>query len=111
MEERTQRIGESEALFRAVNEQVESLSETFSNASGEMTIVCECGDQGCVERIEISPDEYREVRADPALFIIKPGHEAADVERVVATTDQYAIIRKRPGTPVRLAEELETRER
>ena len=109
MDERARRVGENEALFRHVNEQIESLNESFGAFSGRMTIVCECGDNTCIEQIDVSPDEYERLRADPTLFAIKPGHEAPDVETVVEKTDRFWTVQKHPGEPAQLATELDSR--
>jgi hypothetical protein len=107
VDERAERIGRNEALFRRVNEQIETLNETFGSLAGTMTWICECGDRGCIEQIALSPEEYERVRADPAQFAIVPGHELPDVERVVESSDRYAVVRKREGGPEELARDLE----
>jgi hypothetical protein len=100
--ERAKRVGENEALFRSVNEQVHDLNQTFL-VEGRLRIVCECGEQTCIEQIELTPAEYEAVRADSALFAIKPGHEEPDVETVFERHDAYWVVRKAPGAPQRIA--------
>lgn len=109
MDERERRIGENEALFRQVNEQVESINETFSTLTDHMVIVCECGDRNCLEQIEISLEAYEALRSDPALFAIKPGHEIPDVEDVVSRNDRYWVVAKHAGALTMLAERLDPR--
>lgn len=106
--ERAKRVGENEALFRSVNEQVHDLNRTFL-VEGKLRIVCECGEQACIEQIELTPAEYEAVRADSALFAIKPGHEADDVETVVERQDAYWVVRKAPGAPQRIARQTDPR--
>ena len=106
--ERAKRVGENEALFRSVNEQVHELNRTFL-VEGKLRIVCECGEQSCIEQIEVAPAEYEAVRADSALFAIKPGHEVPDVETVVERHDGYWVVRKAPGAPQRIARETDPR--
>jgi hypothetical protein len=106
--ERTRRVGANEALFRSVNEQVSDLNQTFL-VEGTLRIVCECGTPSCVEQIDISQPEYQAVRADSALFAIKPGHEIPDVETVVERHDDYFVVRKAPGAPQRIAREADPR--
>jgi hypothetical protein len=108
-EPRTRKIGENEALFRGVNEQIEELSETFSVAAETMTIVCECGNRECVEQFEITVREYEDIRADASLFFVLPGHEEDDVERVVQRTDRYWVVSKHDGAPARIASETDPR--
>jgi hypothetical protein len=106
--ERARRVGENEALFRSVNEQVRDLNQTFL-VEGTLRIVCECGEQSCIEQIELMPGEYEVVRSDSALFAVKPGHEVEDVETVVARKDGYWVVRKAPGAPQRVARETDPR--
>lgn len=108
-EPRARKIGENEVLFRSVNEQIEGLTETFSVATGTMRIVCECGDRECVEQLEISIAAYETVREDPSFFVIVPGHEEADVERVVSRDERYWIVSKHEGEPARIARESDPR--
>jgi hypothetical protein len=110
MDERTRRVGLNEAVFREVNEQVESLNRSLADISdNQMHIVCECGDLGCVERLVVPLPRYEEIRSDSALFFIKPGHDLPDVEDVVERADGYAVVRKHPGEPQRVAAETDPR--
>jgi len=101
-------VGENEALFRTVNEQVRDLNQTFL-VEGTLRIVCECGEQSCIDQIELMPGEYEAVRTDSALFAVKPGHEVEDVETVVERKDGYWVVRKAPGAPQRIARETDPR--
>jgi hypothetical protein len=109
MKERTRRIGENEAIFRAVNEQVQGITTTLSSATETMSIVCECGQGDCTEQFPIEPAEYSRVREDGTLFLVKPGHELPDTEKVVEEGDGYFIVQKDPGEPAELAEALDAR--
>ena len=104
------RVGRNEAFFRAVNERLEGLNETFAELSDDrFQIVCECGEQSCIDQIELMPGEYEAVRSDSALFAVKPGHEVEDVETVVERKDGYWVVRKAPGAPQRIARETDPR--
>ena len=60
--------------------------------------VCECPDTNCTELIRgLTRDEYRQIRLDPAEFVVAPGHERIEVEEVV-DRNQRVVVRKR-GTP------------
>jgi hypothetical protein len=100
MDDRTRRIGENEALFRVVNEQVRQLDERFGMSEGErQSFVCECGQNDCTARIELTLEEYAGVREEPEQFALVPGHENEDVEYVVRQTERYVVIRKREEDP------------
>jgi hypothetical protein len=102
-EEREARIGRNEALFREINERLESLQESFDSLSEQADFVCECGDVTCGEQITMSLSDYERLRSDPTLFAIKPGHELNDVEDVVERRSGYDIVRKHEGTPADVA--------
>jgi hypothetical protein len=94
MDERTRRVGENEALFRVVNERIEDVNRAFGAVIGTMAVVCECGAIECAEQITLTPAEYERVRADPTSFVLVPGHEEPDLERVVSRGDGYVIVQK-----------------
>ena len=106
MDERAGRIGRNEDLFRKVNEQIEGVNETFGAFTGTMSIVCECGKTECMEQFELTFDAYRDLRADPTHFAVRPGHEIPDVERVVERQPNYFVVAKAEGEPARLARDL-----
>lgn len=97
------RIGRNEVVFREVNERLRELGEGFSLVSEVAEFVCECGDTACTERIQLPLSEYERVRSDPKWFVIVPGHEILDYERVVEQNDAYMIVEKLPGGPAGIA--------
>jgi hypothetical protein len=110
MNERERRAGLNEALFREVNERLRGVNETFGAFTDRVEIVCECPDSACAERISLSVREYEELRSQPDLFAVAPGHaDASDVERVEAVHEGWHRVRKRPGDPRRLAEATDPR--
>ena len=104
MDERTRRIGMNEALFREINESLEELNERFSELDSGFVIVCECGDETCTDRINLSAVHYQELRADARQFAVVPGHEILDVEIVATRREGYNVVRKRSGLPSAIAE-------
>ncbi|HEV7132386.1 MAG TPA: hypothetical protein VGN27_01485 [Gaiellaceae bacterium] len=82
----------TEALFRDVNERIAENAERFNADTTQF--VCECANPDCTHRLEASLDEYEDVRADGATFMLKPGHEHADIERVIERRDGFHIVEK-----------------
>jgi hypothetical protein len=109
MDDRAERIGLNEALFREVNERVKAINDRFGDRPETAQFVCECGNQACTERIEIALPAYEQLRADPARFAVRPGHELPDVETVVERNEDYAVVEKKPGGPAELAEATDPR--
>lgn len=91
--DRKQRIEENERLFRDVNERVAEMSPGL-NAGAEPEWVCECGDETCFEKLTVPLDEYVEIRDHESWFVIRPGHEKPDVERIVRRDDGFLVVEK-----------------
>jgi hypothetical protein len=109
MDDRERRIVLNETLFREVNERVKGLNETFATFTELMDLVCECGARHCVERFAMPPDEYEALRSNPDHFAVVPGHEIADVERIVSRCGAYDVVEKVPGEAKRIAHATDPR--
>jgi hypothetical protein len=103
MDERAERVGKNEALFRHVNERIEDVNRAFAPLTERIDIVCECGAAGCAERVELSVPDYERVRSDPRRFILLDGHETPDVERVVERGDGWVVVEKHDGKAAEIA--------
>ncbi len=110
MDERSRKVGENEALFRTVNEEIEDLNRGLAEISDQMLhITCECGDLRCIAPLVVSIRDYERIRSDSALFFIEPGHEIRDVEKVVERSSRFVVVRKNPGEAQRIAEATDPR--
>lgn len=109
MDERGRRIGVNEAMFREVNERIESLAETFGLEDQPLDLICECGDVSCAKQIRMTGGEYEALREEPTHFAVYPGHEIRDVEDIVDRRDGYDVVRKHEGEPARVARETHPR--
>ncbi len=86
------RKARTESAFREVNERIAENAERFEAGSTEF--ICECGDPQCVHRVEATLEEYEEVRADGATFLLAPGHGDGTIERVVERRGHFMIVEK-----------------
>jgi hypothetical protein len=102
-----QRKAKNEAVFREVNERIETAAADFG-VPGEASFVCECGDAQCTEMVSITLREYHSIRADGRRFAILPGHEDPQVENVVGRTDRFFVVEK-VGAAGSVAEALDQR--
>jgi hypothetical protein len=104
MDDTQRRKAANEALFREVNERIESLQQTFAAVEHEpLHIVCECDRLDCTERVSVQLETYEQTRSDSALFFVRPGHEDDSVEDVVETGSDYIVVRKQSGEPEQMA--------
>ena len=89
-----ERAAKNEVLFRRVNEEIEKLGQVERKTGRFSAFVCECSDGTCTQQVQLTIPEYEEVRSESRWFAIAPGHETAEIEHVVRTTDRYAIVEK-----------------
>jgi hypothetical protein len=110
MEDAKRRKAANEAVFRDLNESMESLQRTFAVTEHQpLHMVCECDQIDCSERLTVDLETYEKIRSDSTLFMVRPGHEDDSVEDVIDTGGDYMVVRKRPGEPREIAEQTDPR--
>lgn len=85
------RVGRNESIFREINERAEEI-RTF--AEGPTEFVCECARMDCTERLSVTLELYEQVRAHSQRFLVVPGHEQLEFERVVDQGDGWLVVTK-----------------
>jgi hypothetical protein len=54
--------------------------------------ICECADDACHDRMEMTEPEYESIRRHSNRFPVLPGHERPGLERVVERHDRYFVV-------------------
>ncbi|HWF26106.1 MAG TPA: hypothetical protein VG275_11695 [Solirubrobacteraceae bacterium] len=87
------RIAANQARFRHVNE---AISRGQWPGEGEQAVGfrCECAILGCNDVVELSLPDYERIRAHPRRFVVRPGHERAEIEKIVETRSGYLVVEK-----------------
>jgi hypothetical protein len=107
-EDRQRRVAENEAMSREANEAIEkTLWEAEEGSS--TAFLCECARPDCHEVVQATLLEYERVRARPRRFMVHPGHEEPEAERVVDTQSDYLVVEK-SGEAGRVAETKDPRD-
>lgn len=106
MSERERRVGVNESVFREVNEHIEELAEDLD--ASRVEFVCECTDPTCAQRVAVSLAGYEAVRAHSDRFLLLPGHQNLDFERIVEEHDHYLVVEKL-GEAGQIAEDTDPR--
>ena len=100
----------NESIFRDVNERVVEIDRAHGLPADDVsTFVCECSDSGCLERVALSLDAYEEIRKSPTRFVLVPGHELDEIERVVERQRRYVVVEK-VGVAAEVAREHDPRD-
>lgn len=104
---RADRVSRNESVFRSVNERVEDLA---ADVAAPPRFICECDRPDCTLPLEqVSVEEYERVRAHPRRFLVSPGHERPEFERVIDQGPGYLVVEK-VGAAGETAEEKHPRQ-
>ena len=87
-------VARKQAVFRAVNERIEATNKHFGIALWQTEFVCECADEGCMERVMLTLKQYEDVRRVPTHFVVAPGHVHGEFEQILEQVDTYVVVEK-----------------
>ena len=98
-------MAKNEVTFRNANDEICRSADRLG-ISALIPFICECDDPECRELVQLSLEEYGDVRRDPRRFFKTLGHEqtAGATGRVVARNERYVVVEK-TGRSGRVAEE------
>lgn len=95
MDERHERIAKNEAVFRATNREIERAErEAGGGADQLIEVLCECGQTGCSGLITLTLGEYKGAHSQNDRFVVLPGHESIEIEKVVEERAGYFVVDK-----------------
>ena len=86
------RLAHNEELFRQVNEAREEASG--AGAGAKLTFLCECSDRDCTGRIQMVAADFDRVRRSERRYIVLPGHEIPEIERIVEDRGAFEVVEK-----------------
>jgi hypothetical protein len=89
-----ERLAANEAFFRDLNERIREAVGKHGADGHLYEFVCECADPGCIERLTMTVTEYEEIRADPARFVLAPGHNDKKIEIVLERRADHVVVQK-----------------
>ena len=97
-------------LLRELNERIAEVGAGLGfEDGGLLRFVCECGNGGCMQTIELTHAEYEAVRAHARRFAIAPDHENPTVEVATSQTKRFAVAETFVGEASRIPEETDPR--
>jgi hypothetical protein len=106
------RLAENEAFFREQNERVQKSLDAINKLAAKNNqqietpspnelfyFYCECADENCDQRVQLSLKEYTKIHKRRNCFIIIPGHEVPSVERITRRESKFYIVKKHIHVP------------
>ena len=93
MNTREERLAENQRAFRLGNERLRSALERTAS-DGPIPFLCECMDETCTGRVDLTLDAYGDIRAHENRFLIIRDHPTLPRERVVQENTTYQVVEK-----------------
>jgi hypothetical protein len=72
------------------------IREVDAALGGSYHFVCECSRLECASRVEVPGDVFDTVCRDTDRFLVAPGHDDPEEERVVAGNGAYSVVTLEP---------------
>jgi hypothetical protein len=101
-----ERAAAAEVNGRRVNEAI----ERGAQGTGTAVFVCECGNLGCSETVELAISEYEAVRSGFERFLVVPDHQIEEIEDVVERHESYLVVAKRDDAAAEMAHATDDRD-
>ena len=112
MSDKNSKMAENEVIFRQFNENIQKgladlektaredgQMELLKNHDDQLHFYCECADEKCLERIIMKPSKYQELHKTLRQFIIIPGHDVPQIERIIKKARSYQVVEKNVKPP------------
>jgi hypothetical protein len=94
MAARDSRQVENQDMSRSANQRLQDVAGRTAEDGIVIPFLCECADDDCLGRVEISIDEYFIAHLAPEHYVIVAGHPRIDGELVVDDRGHYEVVAK-----------------
>jgi hypothetical protein len=94
MVEPEERLRQNRALFRRANDRLRERVQEFPEEVPAIPFLCECVDETCLGRIDLTIAQYEDVRAVPHRYVVLPGHAGPERELVVEDRGDFHVVEK-----------------
>jgi hypothetical protein len=96
MASQNERLVESQHVFRSANERMQALAVAIVPAEQLIPFLCECADDACLGRVDMSLSDYDDIHRDRDQYAVLHDHQAVDGETVVEQRTLFDIVTKEP---------------
>jgi hypothetical protein len=80
-------------MFREVNDRIAEVRRELAAGNAPTSFVCECSRRHCVDAVELTLEQYEEVRRRDGWFVVLAGHEL-ETEQVAGRRGGFVIVEK-----------------
>jgi hypothetical protein len=86
---------ENQKIFQH-DEWLHDATVAAGHETAPVPFLCECADENCLGRVELTPIQWEVVSAAPNHYVMIAGHPRNEADKVVGSIREYEIARK-PG--------------
>jgi hypothetical protein len=82
------------AICRGLNDSIRAEHLRRGTLPSMLAWVCECGNEACLEALNLTVSEYTAVRAHPTRFVVAPGpeHVGSGFPQVAERHERYWVV-------------------
>jgi hypothetical protein len=93
---RNEVLVQSQQVFRSANERMQALAVAIVPAEQLIPFLCECADDACLGRVDMSLSDYDHIHRDRDQYAVLRDHQGVDGETVVEQRALFDIVTKEP---------------
>lgn len=94
MKSRKAKLVENQDMSRSANGRLQDVAGRTVEDGMVIPFLCECADDGCMGRVEITIDDYFIAHLDSNNYVIVPDHRRIDGEVIVRDHGHYEVVMK-----------------
>ena len=94
MPTRNERREENQRQFQRLNQRLHDVVEKKVPDATTVPFLCECAEERCMGRVDVSPGQWQAVAERPNYFLIIAGHPRTEGEDIMDTLGPYEIVEK-----------------
>lgn len=91
---RDQRSADNQRRFNAANERLGELVQERVPEEERIPFLCECADERCLERIELSLGEFEHLHENENVYVIVPEHPRVNGEVILQRQERFEQVEK-----------------
>jgi hypothetical protein len=94
MAARDERHADNQRRFNAANERLGGLVQERVPADERIPFLCECADDRCFGRVELSHGEFEQLHENENVYVIVPGHPRVNGEVILQRQERFEQVEK-----------------
>jgi len=95
MADRDERHADNQRRFNAANERLGELVQQRVPEEERIPFLCECADERCLGRVELSLGEFEQLHENANVYVIVPGHPRVNGEVILQRRERFEQVEKK----------------